>query len=181
MWTATSEWATIQDLSDFALPYGVTQGLYWQAAIFREADFSFPIRLRRNRPSENHRWGRDIATVIRVAARCGMQVTQPSGPPPRTPCTIAKVVSETVLRWHSFRSYEVRFWLIVVAYNLGNLWRGASVVEEDRQLLGDDLAATLSQDRRTAGETYPLSLAAVGRGTSNSEVVWKHAGKVIRA
>jgi len=29
----------------------------------------------------------------------------------------------TLLRWHSFRSYEVRFWLSVVAYNLGNLWR----------------------------------------------------------
>ena len=35
-----SEWATTQELSDFALPYGVTQGLSWPAAIFREADLN---------------------------------------------------------------------------------------------------------------------------------------------
>ena len=31
--------ANIQELSDYALPYGVTQGQSWPAAIFREADF----------------------------------------------------------------------------------------------------------------------------------------------
>jgi len=29
----------------------------------------------------------------------------------------------TLLSCHCFRSNEVRFWLSVVAYNLGNLWR----------------------------------------------------------
>jgi hypothetical protein len=32
--------ATFQDLSDFALPWGLTQGLYWSAPIFQVADFS---------------------------------------------------------------------------------------------------------------------------------------------
>ena len=29
----------------------------------------------------------------------------------------------TLLSWHRFRSNEVRLWLSVIAYNLGNLWR----------------------------------------------------------
>jgi hypothetical protein len=35
---SVSECATIQELSDFALPYGVTQGLYWPVPIFREGN-----------------------------------------------------------------------------------------------------------------------------------------------
>jgi hypothetical protein len=35
-----SERAAIHELSDFPLPYGVTQGLCWPAAIVRRADFS---------------------------------------------------------------------------------------------------------------------------------------------
>jgi hypothetical protein len=27
------------------------------------------------------------------------------------------------LSWHRFRSNDVRLWLSVIAYNLGNLWR----------------------------------------------------------
>jgi hypothetical protein len=33
----------------------------------------------------------------------------------------------TRLSCHRFRSNEVRFWLSVVAYNLGNLWRRLAV------------------------------------------------------
>ncbi len=29
----------------------------------------------------------------------------------------------TLPSWHRFRSNEVRLWLRVIAYNLGNLWR----------------------------------------------------------
>jgi hypothetical protein len=39
----------------------------------------------------------------------------------------------------------------------------------------DESAAALGQDRGTAGETCALLLATVGRGTSDSEVVRKHA------
>lgn len=38
-----SEPTTIQELSDFALPYGVTQDLYWSAAIPQVGGFSFRI------------------------------------------------------------------------------------------------------------------------------------------
>ena len=34
-----------------------------------------------------------------------------------------QAVKMTRLRCHRFRSNEVRLWLIVLAYNLGNLWR----------------------------------------------------------
>jgi hypothetical protein len=33
----------------------------------------------------------------------------------------------TLLSCHRFRSNEVQFWLSVVAYNLGNLWRRLAV------------------------------------------------------
>jgi hypothetical protein len=34
-----------------------------------------------------------------------------------------QAVKMTRLSWHRFRSNEVRLWLSVIAYNLGNLWR----------------------------------------------------------
>jgi hypothetical protein len=32
-------------------------------------------------------------------------------------------IKMTRLNWHRFRSNEVRLWLSLIAYNLGNLWR----------------------------------------------------------
>jgi hypothetical protein len=54
-----------------------------------------------------------------------MQVTEPGGSPSSAPSTIAKVVSEDdTADLPPFSSNnEVRFWLSVLAYNLGNLWR----------------------------------------------------------
>ena len=38
----------------------------------------------------------------------------------------------TRLSCHRFRSNEVRLWLSVIAYNLGNLWRRLVLPQEDR-------------------------------------------------
>jgi len=42
-------------------------------------------------------------------------------------------------------------------------------------LLADQLAAAVGEDRRTAGETCALLLAAAGRGASHAGVFWQHA------
>jgi hypothetical protein len=52
-----------------------------------------------------------------------------------------------------------------------------SVAEEDGELVADEFAAALGQDRRTAGETCALLLADVGRRASHAGMFWKHAAK----
>ncbi len=45
----------------------------------------------------------------------------------------------------------------------------------DREMVPDDLATTVGEKGRTAGETCALLLAALGRRTPSSEAVCKHA------
>ncbi len=52
-----------------------------------------------------------------------------------------------------------------------------SVAEEDWELVADEFAAALGQDRRTAGETCALLLAVAGRRASHAGVFWQHASK----
>ena len=87
----------------------------------------------------------------------------------------------TWLSCHRFRSNDVRLWLRVIAYNLGNLWRRLGAAEEDRRLVLDELAATASEDGRTISETRPLQLAAIGRESSDAATVWKHGAADRRA
>jgi len=57
--------------------------------------------------------------------------------------------------WARFRSNEVRLWLSVIAYNLGNLWRGVpfgpGAAAARRQLVANQPATTVGEDRRPAG------------------------------
>ena len=48
------------------------------------------------------------------------------------------------------------------------------VAEEDWELVADEFAATVGEDRRTAGETCALLLAALGRRAPESEAVRQH-------
>ena len=52
----------------------------------------------------------------------------------------------------------------------------AGVAEANRELVADQLAATVGEDARTAGETFPLLLAIVGRRTSDAAAVPGDAG-----
>jgi hypothetical protein len=78
-----------------------------------------------------------------------------------------QAVKMTRLSCHRLRSNEVRLWLSVMAYNLGNLWRGVpsgpGAAETDWQLVVDEPAATPGEDWRQAGQARPVLLAAVGR------------------
>jgi FkbM family methyltransferase len=79
----------------------------------------------------------------------------------------------TRLSCHRFRANEARLQLSLLAYNLGNLWRGAA--EENRRLVADELAAAVGEDGRTAGQARPLLLVVAGRGTPAPAAVWPDA------
>jgi hypothetical protein len=61
-------------------------------------------------------------------------------------------VKMTRLSCHLFRSNEVRETVAWVTF-------GPSAAKQDRQLVADELVATVREDRRTIGETRPLLLA----------------------
>ena len=61
-----------------------------------------------------------------------------------------QAVKMTRLSCHRFRSNEVRLWLSVIAYNLGNLWRRL-VLPRNRSVVVDQLTATAGEDRGWAG------------------------------
>jgi hypothetical protein len=64
----------------------------------------------------------------------------------------------------------VRLWLSVIATSWG-------ISEEGWELVADEFAAALGEDRWTAGETCALLLAAAGRRASHAGASWQHAEK----
>jgi len=60
---------------------------------------------------------------------------------------------------HRFRSNEVRLWLSLIAYYLGNLWRRLAA-QEDRELVADEFASTVGEDGRQAGQARSVLLVA---------------------
>jgi len=70
------------------------------------------------------------------------------------------------LSCHRFRSNEVRLWLSLIAYNLGNLWRGApsgpGAAAARRQLVADQPATAIGEDGRQVDQARALLLALAG-------------------
>jgi hypothetical protein len=87
----------------------------------------------------------------------------------------------TRLSCHRFRSNEVRLWLSMIAYNLGNLRRGVpsgpGVAKPDRQLVVDEPAAAIGEDGWSIGQACPVLPAAVGREPSDQVAVRGDGGK----
>jgi hypothetical protein len=54
----------------------------------------------------------------------------------------------TLLSCHRFRSNEVRLWLSVIAYNLGNLWRRLGL---PRRIANWSLTSSQQRLERTGG------------------------------
>jgi len=82
-----------------------------------------------------------------------------------------QAVKMTRLSCHRFRSNEVRLWLSVIAYNLGNLWRRLVLPRRDRQVVAHQLAAAAGADGRPIDQTRPVLLAALGGEPSDKAVV----------
>jgi hypothetical protein len=85
-----------------------------------------------------------------------------------------QAVKMTRLSCHRFRSNEVRLWLSVIAYNLGQPVATAGAAEGNRHMVIDQLAAAAGEDGRAAGKARPLLLAAVGGEPPDAAPVWKH-------
>jgi hypothetical protein len=89
-----------------------------------------------------------------------------------------QAVKMTRLSCQRFRSNELRLWLSVIAYNLGNLWRGVpsgpGAAEAARRLILDQLAAAVGEDRRGFDQARPVLLAASGGEPSDAAVVREH-------
>jgi hypothetical protein len=82
-----------------------------------------------------------------------------------------QAVKMTRLSCHRFRSNEVRLWLSVISYNLGNLWRRLVLPTKDRELVVDEFAAAAGENGRTTGEACPLLLAFAGGEPSDKAAV----------
>jgi len=89
-----------------------------------------------------------------------------------------QAVKMTRLSCHLFRSNEVRLLLSLIAYNLGNLWRGVpsgpGAAEADRRLVLGQLAAAVGEDRRAFDQARPVLLAASGGEPPDAAVVREH-------
>ena len=86
-----------------------------------------------------------------------------------------QAVKMTRLSCHRFRSNEVRLWLTIIAYNLGNLWRRLVLPQRNRELVADELAAAVGENGRTARKTRTVLLAPAGRGPFDPTAVCQHA------
>ena len=73
-----------------------------------------------------------------------------------------QAVKMTRLSCHQFRSNEVRLWLSVMAYKLGQPVAAAGAAEEDRQLVADEFTAAAGENGRPIGQARAVLLAAAG-------------------
>src|SRR5712692_10366582 len=60
---------------------------------------------------------------------------------------------------------------------LGEPLATVSVAQEDWELVVDEFAAALGEDRRTTGEACALLLAAAGRRAAHAAAFWQHVAK----
>jgi hypothetical protein len=82
-----------------------------------------------------------------------------------------QAVKMTRLSCHRFRSNEVRLWLSVIAYNLGNLWRRLVLPNRLGNWSLTSLQA-IGEDGGRIGRARPVLLAAVGREPSDQAALW---------
>ena len=85
----------------------------------------------------------------------------------------------TRLSCHRFRANEVRLQLSVLAYNQ-SMWRRLGL-RKDQELVADELATQVDEDRRSAGQARAVLLAAAGRGVSEPQAVRRHAAQDLGA
>ena len=88
-----------------------------------------------------------------------------------------QAVALTRLSCHRFRANQVRLWLSVLAYNLGNLWRRLALPKGDRQLVANQSAAASGQDRWALDKARPLLLATARGESPDAAAVWRHAAE----
>jgi hypothetical protein len=84
-----------------------------------------------------------------------------------------QAVKTTRLSCHRFRSNEVRLWLSVIAYNLGNLWRRLVLPKKIENWSLTRLQQRLVR-KGEVGEACPLLLVVAGGEPSDQAAVWQY-------
>jgi hypothetical protein len=111
----------------------------------------------------------DFDAVSRAAALFRMQVTQPSGSRPCAPRTTAKALTEDDTA--ELPTFGVQRGAAVAecdCLQLGQPVAAPGTAQKDRQLVADEPAAAVGENRRSAGETCPGLLAAFGGESSDA-------------
>ena len=85
-----------------------------------------------------------------------------------------KVSRQSRLSCHRFRANEVGLWLSLIAHNLRNLWRRLAL-PADREVVANQLAAAVDENRRTFDQACTLPLVAPGGEPSDAAAVCRHA------
>jgi len=88
-----------------------------------------------------------------------------------------QAVAMTRLSYHRFRANEVRLWLSLIAYNLGNLCRRQALPSPVATLVANQLAAAVGEDRRTVDKAHPLLLVAAGGESPDAPALCWHAAE----
>ena len=86
-----------------------------------------------------------------------------------------QAVAMTRLSCHRFRASEVRLWLSILAYNLGNLWRRLALPKAVGNWSLSSVQQRLVKTCGAAQQTCALLLAAVGREPPDPAAVCGHA------
>ncbi len=80
-------------------------------------------------------------------------------------------------RCHRFRANEVRLWLSVIAYNLGNLWRRLALPKAIGNWSLTSLRRRLVKNRWPVGQACSLLLAVAGGKSPDAAAVRRHVGE----
>ena len=81
------------------------------------------------------------------------------------------------LSCHRFRANQVRLWLSLIAYNLGNLWRRLALPRANREVVANKLAAAVGESRRAFDKARTLLLVAAGGESPDPAAVCRHAAE----
>src|SRR5260370_23291104 len=94
-----------------------------------------------------------------------------------------QAVAMTRLSCHRFRANDVRLWLSVIAYNLGNLWRRLALPKEIGCCRASGVCASLNRDLKM--EIPARCEVEIGEAKRkfrvNSERAWVVGGMIMRA
>jgi hypothetical protein len=88
-----------------------------------------------------------------------------------------QAVALTRLSCHRFRANEVRLWLSVIAYNLGESLAAAGAARADWEVVTNQHAAAVGEDRRTVDQARTLLLVAAGGESPDAPTVRRHAAE----
>jgi hypothetical protein len=86
-------------------------------------------------------------------------------------------VKMTRLFCHRYRANEVRLWLSLIAYNLGNLWWRLALATQVVSWFADQLAAASVENRRAVDKARPLLLVAAAGEPPHTAAVRRHAAQ----